>query len=331
MPGLGKTTLACKLYYDKSIISHFDIRAQCCVSQVYTFRNLLLAILCDAIGEDSKYENKSTNELADELRRTLLPKRYLILVDDVWEASAWDDLRPCFHDAKNGSRIILTTRHFEVANYATSVSKPIPLRMFSDDESWNLLENKLFAEESCPLPFEEVRQEIAKKCGGLPLSVVLMAGILSKMEKKEESWKEVAATLSSHIRSDSKAIVEQKAFIKSCEGKNLEDIAAGYLENLIGRNLVMIAERASLDGKVEACRIHDVLLEFCKIRATEENFLQWIKWDQNANPSSCIYSYKQHAHGRLAFSDKRYLTPFDNFTHISQFQVSESLGFGGHC
>lgn len=68
-----------------------------------------------------------------------------------------------------------------------------------------------------------------------------------------------------------------EAFIQNCEGKSLEDVAEGYLENLIGRNLVMVAHMADVDGKVEACRLHDVLLEFCKIRVEEENFLQWIE------------------------------------------------------
>ncbi|XP_016514913.2 late blight resistance protein R1-A [Nicotiana tabacum] len=339
MPGQGKTTLAYRLYCDRLVVSHFDIRVQCCVSQVYSRNELLLALLHNAVGEDFRYRERHDIELADMLRKTLLSKRYLILVDDVWENSAWDDLVGSFPDANNGSRIILTTRHHEVANYARFQSDPFHLRMFNDDESLKLLKYKVFAEESCSAPLEDVGRQIAKKCGGLPLSVVLVAGILARMEKKEESWKQVATTLSSHIHSDSKAIVEQsyqnlpyhlrscflyfgafledrvidasrlkrlwisEAFIKSCDGKSLEDIAEGYLENLIGRNLVMISQRADSDGKVEACRLHDVLLEFCKEKATEENLLLWIIRDHNANPSSCIYSHKQHAQRRLAFSE----------------------------
>nr|XP_009798058.1 PREDICTED: LOW QUALITY PROTEIN: late blight resistance protein R1-A-like [Nicotiana sylvestris] len=338
MPGLGKTTLAYKLYSDNSVISRFDIRAQCCVSRVYRRMDLLMALLHDATGMRDSVSCEA--DAAEKLRRTLMGKRYLILVDDVWEASAWDDLSSCFYDAKNGSRIILTTRHREVANYATSFSKPIPLRIFNDEESWKLLEDKVFGKESCSSALEKVGQQIARKCGGLPLSIVLVAGILAKMEKNKENWKQVATTLGSHIHSDSKAIVEQsyqdlpyhlkacflyfgafledtvidaswltrswisEAFIKSCEGKSLEDIAEGYLEHLIGRNLVMVSKRTYLDGKVKACRIHDVLLEFCKNRATEENFLLWRKWDQNVNPSSRIYSSrKQHAQPRLAFCE----------------------------
>lgn len=74
---------------------------------MYIRMDLLLTILHDAIGVRGNFSSEA--DAADKLRRTLLAKRYLILVDDVSEASAWDDLRSCFHDANNGSRIILTT------------------------------------------------------------------------------------------------------------------------------------------------------------------------------------------------------------------------------
>ncbi|KAK6789102.1 hypothetical protein RDI58_012901 [Solanum bulbocastanum] len=45
MPGIGKTTLAEKIYNDPVITSHFDVCAQCRVTQVYSWRDLLLAIL----------------------------------------------------------------------------------------------------------------------------------------------------------------------------------------------------------------------------------------------------------------------------------------------
>ncbi|XP_015158817.1 putative late blight resistance protein homolog R1A-4 [Solanum tuberosum] len=134
MPGLGKTTLS-----TDSILT------------VYSYKELLLALLCDAIGDDSARRELCASELADMLRKTLLPRRYLILVDDVWEDSVWDDLRGCFPDANNRSRIILTTRHHEVAKYARVHSDPLHLRMFDEDESWKLLEKKVFGEQRVPL------------------------------------------------------------------------------------------------------------------------------------------------------------------------------------
>ncbi|XP_049404847.1 putative late blight resistance protein homolog R1C-3 isoform X1 [Solanum stenotomum] len=334
MPGLGKTTLANRLYADRSVVSQFDICAQCCVSQVYSYKELLLALLCDAVGEGSVRRELPDNELADMLRKTLLPRRYLILVDDVWENSAWDDLRGCFPDVNNRSRIILTTRHHEVAKYASVHSDPLHLRMFDEDESWKLLEKKVFGEQSCSPLLKKVGLRIAKMCGRLPLSIVLVAGILSEMEKEVECWEQVANNLGTHIHNDSRAIVDQsyhvlpchlkscflyfgayledrvidisrlirlwisESFIKSCEGRSLEDIAEGYLENLIGRNLVMVTQRDDSDDKVTACRLHDVLLDFCKERAAEENFLLWINRDQS---TKAVYSHKQHAH--LAFTE----------------------------
>ncbi|KAH0671117.1 hypothetical protein KY289_025610 [Solanum tuberosum] len=334
MPGLGKTTLANRLYSDRSVVSQFDICAQCCVSQVYSYKELLLALLCDAIGDDSARRELCASELVDMLRKTLLTRRYLILVDDVWDNSAWDDLRGCFPDVNNRSRIILTTRHHEVAKYARVHSDPLHLRMFDEDESWKLLEKKVFGEQSCSPLLKDVGLRIAKMCGQLPLSIVLVAGILSEMEKEVECWEQVANNLGSHIHNDSRAILDKsyhvlpcylkscflyfgafledrviaisrlirlwisESFIKSCEGRSLEDIAEGYLENLIGRNLVMVTQRDDSDGKVKACRLHDVLLDFCKERAAEENFLVWIKRDQS---TQAVYSHKQHAH--LAFTE----------------------------
>lgn len=94
------------LYYDRLVASHFDIRAQCCVSQVYSRNDLLITILHDAIGENFDCRDKQADELADQLRKTLFSRRYLILIDDVWEASVWDDLIGCLQDANNGVELL---------------------------------------------------------------------------------------------------------------------------------------------------------------------------------------------------------------------------------
>ncbi|KAM3203329.1 hypothetical protein P3L10_030955 [Capsicum annuum] len=72
MPRLGKTTLDNKLFFDQLVISHFDVHAQCCFSQVYTQKELLLTILRGVEKDAVISDNLPENELADKLRKLLL-------------------------------------------------------------------------------------------------------------------------------------------------------------------------------------------------------------------------------------------------------------------
>ncbi|MCD7449127.1 hypothetical protein HAX54_049489 [Datura stramonium] len=322
MAGQGKTTLANTLFIDKTVVSQFDVRAKCHVSQVYERRELLVAILSDVVDKLTDYSEVAEDELADKLRRLLLSKRYLILIDDVWETRAWDELQLCFPDANNGSRIILTSRLDIVANYARCVTSPHHLRLFSDEESWMLLQKKVFLQRSCPLDLEGIGKEIAKKCGRLPLSVVLVAGVVASMMKKEQ-WEQVADNLASQILGDSKQIIQfsykdlphhlkpcflyfgafledkeiqisklmklwiAEGFVVKQKEKCLADLAEYYLEDLIRRNMVMATKKGYF-GKVKACRIHDLLLEFCKEKTKEENFLLQMYRDQDENSANML-------------------------------------------
>lgn len=312
MAGSGKTTLARSFINDDVIVSHFDFWAECRVSQEYTREDLLFSILSSANSGLTDISKRGADVLADRLRKTLLPKRYLLIIDDVWEAKAWEDLRLCFPDAKKGSRIILTTRLKEVAMYAKCVTEPIYLRSLEESESWLLLQKKVFGEEICPEELKEIGQNIAFKCNGLPLSIVLVAGLLSKIDKTERCWTRMELSFGERVQDGAKDLVKlsyddlpnklkscflyfgafledreismskltslwiAEAFIKNNEDKCLEDTAEDYLEDLIGRNLIMVTKRRST-GKIKACRVHDLMLDFCKEKAKEDNFLLWLK------------------------------------------------------
>ncbi|CAI9117675.1 OLC1v1019122C1 [Oldenlandia corymbosa var. corymbosa] len=96
MPGLGKTTLAKKVYSDPPIILHFHVRSWCCVSQVYK-RRILSGMTDDTLDETG-------DDLAAALYKYLKGKKYLIILDDLWDTSVWDNLKCSFPDDANGSR-----------------------------------------------------------------------------------------------------------------------------------------------------------------------------------------------------------------------------------
>ncbi|PHU02142.1 hypothetical protein BC332_27393 [Capsicum chinense] len=272
MPGIGKTTLAKKIYNDLIVTGHFDVHAKCHVTQVYSWRELLLTILNDVLEPADRTE-KGDGEIADELRRFLSTKRFLVLIDDVWDYNVWDSLHMCFKDARYGSRIILTTRLSDVANYAKSESNPHHLRLFTDRESWRLLQEEVFQEESCPSELRDVGFRLAKSCGRLPLFIVLVAGVLKVKKKQVDWWKEVEERLDAQNMGslgESMRIIgfsyrNLPHYLKPCflyfggllKGKDIhvskltrlwlcegfvqasEDAAQNLLEDLISRNLAM--------------------------------------------------------------------------------------------
>ncbi|KAK4715584.1 hypothetical protein R3W88_013922 [Solanum pinnatisectum] len=334
MSGAGKTALANRLYSDESIVAHFKVRARCYVSSVYSCKELLLSILKLLRVNNNvttPLSEKTSGELANMLRRILLTRRYLILLDDVPDGGVWNDLAPTFCDANNGSRVLLTTRHYNVANSAKLITEPLCLRKLDDGESWTLLKRKVFGEGFCSPLFEKVGPKIVRKCGGLPLSIVFVACILAGMERTEQSWKQVARSLGSEICPYPKHIIEQsyqnlpyhlkscflyfgmfsdkeeinisklillwigEGFVKDDEHQTLEDIAEGYFKNLVESNLVMLDKR-NCGGKVKVCRIHDILFHFCKERAHTENLIQRIQRSEGD-----VYFPNQLGQRRLAF------------------------------
>ncbi|KAM3382997.1 hypothetical protein P3S68_008572 [Capsicum galapagoense] len=103
MAGIGKTTLATKLYSN-------PILPKATASQEHCVRNVLLALL-------STTSDEPDNQLADRLHTLLKGKRYFVVINDIWTAEAWDDIKLSFPDCNNGSRIVLTTRNVEVAEF----------------------------------------------------------------------------------------------------------------------------------------------------------------------------------------------------------------------
>ncbi|XP_031090745.1 putative disease resistance protein At1g59780 isoform X2 [Ipomoea triloba] len=117
MGGIGKTTLAHKLYQHPSITSYFDKRAWVTVSQEYNLEQMLRCLLSCVTATASR---DGQDQLAKRLRKHLKDQRYLIVMDDIWSTTAWDNVQRCLPDDNNGSRILLTSRLKEVAEYASS-------------------------------------------------------------------------------------------------------------------------------------------------------------------------------------------------------------------
>ncbi|KAK2970771.1 hypothetical protein RJ640_012313 [Escallonia rubra] len=201
MGGLGKTTLAKKIYNHSSMRKRFKCFAWVSVSEEFRSRELLLGILrCVTPAAQVLYQ-LSDEKLEEELRKCLVHKKYLIVLDDVWTTKVWDEIKAAFPDNLNGSRILITSRVKEVGLHASS-SRPYFLPFLSDDDSWELFSKKVFRGEVCPPHLKENGEQIAKKCRGLPLAIVVAAGLLAARDQNTATWNEMATNFSWYLSRD---------------------------------------------------------------------------------------------------------------------------------
>ena len=71
-------------------------------------------------------------------------KRYLIVMDDIWNIEAWDKLFLYFPNLMNGSRVVITTRNKEIAPHANPFITPHELRFLNEMKSWEFFLKKIF-------------------------------------------------------------------------------------------------------------------------------------------------------------------------------------------
>ncbi|KAL8505199.1 hypothetical protein ACS0TY_016426 [Phlomoides rotata] len=312
MGGIGKTTLARYAFDDPSTFNHFDIRVWVTVSRNSTLTRILLGIL-NISDDGSGLEHYNSEYLVLKAYKHLKGRRYVIVMDDIWDTNVWDDVRRTFPDDCNGSRIIVTTRELDVASYVDSRNRPHTMHLMDVDLSWMLLKEKVFGQEICPLELEIIGKIIARYCRGLPLAIVVIAGILSKVNRMHDPWEKIARNvievvnrsklsdilsvsyinLPQHLRpcflylggfpEDHEINVSRLVKLWAAEGflitedqsKGTEELGYEYLEDLANRSLVLISKKR-YNGKIKAIKIHDVLRDLCLRKAQDEKFLHVI-------------------------------------------------------
>ncbi|KAL7163247.1 hypothetical protein ACSBR2_039362 [Camellia fascicularis] len=121
--------------------------------------------------------------LGEKLYKHFKGKRYLIVIDDIWDIGAWVNLKRYLPNDDIGSRVMFTSHHREVAMHASPDSQPHCIRFLDEEESWELFQWKVFQKESWPSELIEIGKQIMKKCKGLPLAIVVIAGLLAKNNK----------------------------------------------------------------------------------------------------------------------------------------------------
>ncbi|KAJ9697501.1 hypothetical protein PVL29_009360 [Vitis rotundifolia] len=192
--GMGKTTLAQFIYKDDEIVKHFEPRAWVCVSDESDVENLTKKIL-NAVSPNEIRDRDDFNQVQLKLSKSLAGKKFLLVLDDVWNIKSyeqWNQLRGPFKSGARGSKIVVTTRDTNVASLMRADNYHHFLRPLSHDDCCSVFVEHAFESKNVDEHpnLKSIGEKIAQKCSGLPLAAKMVGGLL-RSNLQVEAWKRV--------------------------------------------------------------------------------------------------------------------------------------------
>ncbi|XP_045823582.1 putative disease resistance protein At3g14460 isoform X2 [Trifolium pratense] len=285
MGGIGKTTLAKLLYNDSEVKEKFDLKGWAYISKdfdiVQVTKTLVESVTSKTIDTNNMNtshtefvttKNTDTNDLNTlqvQLQQSLSHKKFLIVLDDIWDRRYidWNNLKDIFNAGKIGSKIIITTRDERVA-LAVQTFLPIHyLTPLGSDECWSLLAKHAFG--ACNFQqrsnLEVIGKEIAKKCDGLPLAAVALGGLL-RTKSSEDDWNDVLKSNVWSLENVESSRLGKKTMVElwiaeglvhqSKSQKSWEKVGEEYFDELVSRSLI---HRQLVDDEEESFEMHDLI------------------------------------------------------------------------
>jgi disease resistance protein RPM1 len=309
MPGVGKTTLVSHVY--NAVKVEFDATAWITVSKSFSFENLLKKIARE-FGIPVDIANVEMRSLGKAIHNYLRGKSYILILDDVWIADVWTEIRNLFPTDSIG-RYVITSRNHEVSLLATG-NGAIHLEPLQAHHSWLLFCREAFWNDTvkeCPIELRNLAERFIKKCNGLPIAIACIGRLLSRKHPIPTEWGNVYMELELHsvknVMPDVDMVLKVSledlpydlkncflhcalfpedysikrrrimrhwiaaGLVKEKENKTLEEVAEGYLNELVNRSLLQVVERNYM-GRLKCCRVHDVIRLLALNKAGEECF-----------------------------------------------------------
>ncbi|KAK6138703.1 hypothetical protein DH2020_027565 [Rehmannia glutinosa] len=271
MGGLGKTTLARLVFGDEQIKTHFEHCIWVHVSRNFNVLMIFKNILASLTTENVELGNREV--LLKKLQKDLGAKRYLLVLDDVWneETERWDDFVNSLVGISSvrGNGIIVTTRSERVA----SIVKTLPiyeLKSLSEDNCWSIIKAKAFRTGDVPLEFEKMGKILQKDVKswlsdfGGDGNTILKILKLSFDHLSSPSLKKCFAYCSifpKGVYIEREELIElwmAEGFLLTDQKMDTETVGNKFLGILLENSLLQVVER-DLYGNITYCNMHDLV------------------------------------------------------------------------
>ncbi|XP_058191998.1 putative disease resistance protein RGA3 [Rhododendron vialii] len=196
MAGLGKTTLAQVVYKEEKVLKNFsEERIWICVSDDFKVGRLLNEMVQSLPGD--KCETPNIEAIMRMLRQKLNGKKYLLVLDDVWNTKPdlWENLRNSLVEigGSKESKILVTTRSMEVVEaMRTFPSCTHPLTPLSKADCWTMFKKIAFSNRgpSETRTLVDIGRRLVEKCKGVPLAIKSLGGLLYSKQDEQE-WESI--------------------------------------------------------------------------------------------------------------------------------------------
>ena len=298
--GLGKTTLAQLVYNDKRVVEFFEPKIWVCVSDDFDVKLLVTKILEPSSG-GAAGKLESLEVLKDSLHEKLSQKRYLLVLDDVWndDFQKWDRLKTLLMVGATGSKILVTTRNRNVASAMGIDHFPFYLKGLKESQSWNLFSKIAFEEgqERMYPRIVEIGKEIVNMCNGVPLIIKTLGAIL-RYKADEFPWLAIKNNenlllleggnndgilsvlklsyddLPFHLKQcfvycalfPKDYEIEKKMLVKLWMAQGYiqaSNVGNQYFEELLSRSLLEEVKK-DVDNNILSCKMHDLIHDLAK-------------------------------------------------------------------
>ncbi|KAJ3672086.1 hypothetical protein LUZ60_006807 [Juncus effusus] len=187
--GIGKTTLVQEIYNDAEVKRYFSKMMWVCVSSSFDVPLVLYKMVEDELEGSGTSRENNVDILQEALRKKLSSRRFLLVLDDVWDdeqTKKWKALVAPLQYGRSGSKILVTTRIGSVAKMAQNVMgeaihKTYDLKSLEYDNFMPLFNRYAFYGVNIHdyIELQFLGKVIGKKLGGVPLLGKIVGGLLN--------------------------------------------------------------------------------------------------------------------------------------------------------
>ena len=205
MGGIGKSTVM--EHINNSLLKEtkmFDRVIWVTVSKPFNVIQLQHDI-AHKLGLDLK-EVEHEKERAAKLKAKLEDKkRYVLILDDMWEAFPLEKVGIPEPTSSNGCKLVLTTRLLDVCLGMNC--KNIKMELLSKEEAQNLFLDKLGRDVFNSPNLKAIAEEVLERCAQLPLAIVTIVGSFKCLIHDFE-WRDALEDLRTSIKESNNIEVE---------------------------------------------------------------------------------------------------------------------------